>query len=126
MPSAEKRLHSVLVKPAGPDCNLNCSYCFYLNKAKLFQSIKKHRMPIGVLKEMIRQVMVKGGSDLFFVWQGGEPTLMGLPFFRKAVESVGNGLQTNGLLIDRKWARCFRTYNFPYAISILFSIPMWE
>ena len=127
MPSAEKRLHSVIVKPAGPDCNLNCSYCFYLNKAKLFQPNKKHRMPSAILKEIVRQVMVKGGSHLSFVWQGGEPILMGLPFFRKAVEfqkqyghnrSVGNGLQTNGLLIDRKWARCFRKNNFLIGLSI--------
>ena len=98
----KKPLHSILIKPAGPDCNMACSYCFYLEKEKLFTHSKIHRMSEDVLEEMIRQFMSQSGTQVSFGWQGGEPTLMGLPFFRKAVElqqeyghnkEVGNGLQ---------------------------------
>lgn len=122
-----KKLTSVLVKPAGPDCNMACTYCFYLKKAGLFPEEKTHRMSDRILEEMIRQVMTQAGSQVSFGWQGGEPTLMGVGFFRKAVEyqkrygwnqSVGNGLQTNGLLIDRDWADLLCRYRFLVGLSI--------
>ena len=122
-----KPLHSVLVKPAGPDCNMACSYCFYLEKADLFSETKKHRMSDAVLEEMVRQVMAQGGSEVSFGWQGGEPTLMGLTFFEKAVacqqkygrnQSVGNGLQTNGILLDARWADFLLQYNFLVGLSL--------
>jgi uncharacterized protein len=123
----EKPLNSILVKPAGPDCNLDCAYCFYSGKASLFTEAKKHRMSEALLTEMIRQVMTRAGEEVGIAWQGGEPTLMGLPFFQKAVDlisrfgsnqAVGNGLQTNGLLLDREWARFLRQYNFLVGLSI--------
>ena len=122
-----KCLNSILVKPAGPDCNLACTYCFYSGKSSLFPDMKKHRMSEDVLTEMIRQVMTQAGEEVGIAWQGGEPTLMGLPFFRKAVDlirrfgknqTVGNGLQTNGLLIDKDWSRFLRQYNFLVGLSI--------
>ena len=122
-----KQLQSVLVKPAGPDCNLRCGYCFYTKKAQLFPKSKTHRMSRETLEELIRQVMQQGPEQLSFGWQGGEPTLMGLDFFQRAVEfqqkygrdqSVGNGLQTNGLLIDRHWAGFLKNYNFLVGLSI--------
>ena len=79
-------LTSILIKPSGPDCNLDCTYCFYLKKAKLFSETKKHRMSESVLEEVIKQTMLQGGQHVSFAWQGGEPTLMGVPFFEKAVE----------------------------------------
>jgi len=91
-----------------------CTYCFYLEKAHLFSEVKIHRMSEEILEETIRQVMTQGGPNVSFGWQGGEPTLMGLSFFEKAVEfqrrygrgrSVGNGLQINGLLIHENWAQ---------------------
>ncbi len=88
---------------------MRCGYCFHLDTARLFPKPTTHRMSEPVLEEMIRQVMIQAGPEVSFGWQGGEPTLMGLPFFEKAVQlqqrfgrgqRVGNGLQTNGLLLD--------------------------
>ena len=122
-----KPLNSVLIKPAGPDCNMACAYCFYLEKAELFSDTKIHRMNEAVLEETVRQVLTYGGSQVSFGWQGGEPTLMGLPFFEKAVEfqqrygrgqTVGNGLQTNGILINQAWAEFLSRYQFLVGLSL--------
>ncbi len=104
-----------------------CKYCFYLEKAKLFSNSKVHRMSEAILEETIRQVITGAGSNVSFGWQGGEPTLMGLPFFEKAIEfqkrygrgqTVGNGLQTNGILIDEKWAKFLQKYSFLVGLSL--------
>lgn len=122
-----KPLESILVKPAGPDCNMACPYCFYLEKNALFPETKVHRMSEDTLEEMVRQVMTQAGTRVSFSWQGGEPTLMGLPFFRRAVELqqrygrgqvVGNGLQTNGLLIDEEWIQFLNDYKFLVGLSL--------
>lgn len=125
---ATKPLQSLLIKPTGADCNLDCTYCFYLEKAELYPESHVHRMSIPVLEEMIRQVMRDGGESISIGWQGGEPTMMGLDFFRKAVEfeqrygrpgqSVGNGIQTNGLLIDDDWCHFFNQYSFLVGLSL--------
>ena len=116
-----------MIKPAGPDCNLSCDYCFYLKKAELFGSKKTHRMTENVLNELVRQAMQQSGREINFIWQGGEPTLMGLEFFKKAVglqqmyghgQTVGNGLQTNGLLIDDSWAQFLRSYQWLVGLSL--------
>ncbi len=127
-PTIKKPLQSILVKPAGADCNLDCTYCFYLEKSDLYPESQKHRMSIDVLREMIRQMMRDGEQSLSFGWQGGEPTLMGLDFFRKAVEfqqkfgrtgqSVGNGIQTNGILINEDWIKFFNEYSFLVGLSL--------
>lgn len=120
-------LTSILIKPSGPDCNLGCIYCFYLEKADLFSETKKHRMSESVLEEMIKQAMQQTDSHITFAWQGGEPTLMGLPFFEKAVafqkqyagnHTFSNSLQTNGILIDDKWAEFLRINNFLVGLSL--------
>ncbi|RKX86348.1 MAG: anaerobic sulfatase maturase [Spirochaetes bacterium] len=123
-----KNLESVLIKPAGPDCNMACTYCFYSSKSGLFPETKIHRMDDSVLKRMIRQIMHQGGSNLSFGWQGGEPTLMGREFFEKAVnytriygragQTVANGLQTNGILIDKNWAEFLYEYKFLVGLSL--------
>jgi uncharacterized protein len=127
MPFRQKQLNSVLVKPAGPDCNMGCTYCFYLEKDTLFPESKIHRMSEDVLEEMIKQVMSQAGQEVSFAWQGGEPTLMGLAFFEKAVElqqkygrrqSVGNGFQTNGIVIDKNWIHFFKEYKFLIGLSL--------
>jgi uncharacterized protein len=127
IPKLKKILNSLLIKPSGPDCNLDCTYCFYLDRAKLFPETKKHRMSLSTLEEVTKQTMQQGGSQISLAWQGGEPTLMGLPFFRKAVEfqqkygggkTVGNGFQTNGLLLDKEWAAFFKKYNFLVGLSL--------
>ncbi len=123
----KKPLNSILVKPAGPDCNMACTYCFYLKKSQLFSERKIHRMSDEILEVMIRQMMEQGESNVSFGWQGGEPTIMGLPFFEKAVylqekyghgKTVGNGLQTNGILLDKNWAKFLKRYNFLVGLSL--------
>lgn len=123
-----KLLNSILVKPAGAECNIACVYCFYLEKAGLYPSVRHPRMPDDVLEALIRQMMTEGAQNVSIGWQGGEPTLMGLDFFRRAValqqqygrsgQTVGNGLQTNGLLIDESWAEFFNEYQFLVGLSI--------
>jgi uncharacterized protein len=123
-----KQLESVLIKPAGPDCNMACAYCFYLEKHGLFRGTPMHRMSPQVLEETVRQVMQGGEKNVVFAWQGGEPTLMGVDFFRRAVElqkahghdgqAVGNALQTNGLLIDEAWCRLLRDAHFLIGLSL--------
>ena len=122
-----KPLSNILIKPAGPDCNLACDYCFYLDKTKLFPEEPKHRMSGDILRELMRQLMEQGTRQISVAWQGGEPTLIGVDFYQKAVEfqsrfaagkMIGNSLQTNGLLIDDRWASFLRKNNFLVGLSI--------
>ena len=122
-----KPLNSVLIKPSGPDCNLDCTYCFYLEKSALFNQNPVHRMSDQVQEETIRQVMQQSGDNVSLAWQGGEPTLMGLEFYQRAIElemkyghgqSVGNGLQTNGLLLSRDWAKFLNKYDWLVGLSL--------
>jgi uncharacterized protein len=126
-PSLQKPLNHLLVKPAGPDCNMSCQYCFYRRKKDFFPQTKIHRMDETVLERMIRELMEQGPKEVSISWQGGEPTLMGLAFFRKAIELekrygqgkiVANGLQTNGLLIDRDWTAFLQQYHFLVGLSL--------
>jgi uncharacterized protein len=123
----KKPLQSILIKPAGPDCNMACTYCFYTGKQNLFSETAEHRMDETMLTELIRQFMGQSTADVSIAWQGGEPTLMGLSFFKKAVEleerfgkgkTIGNGLQTNGLLLDKSWTGFFKRYSFLIGLSI--------
>lgn len=120
-------LTSVLVKPSGPDCNLGCTYCFYLEKEKLFPETKVHRMTPEIQEEMIRQVMQQSGDAVSIAWQGGEPALMGLDFYKRSIElekkyghgqSVGNAFQTNGTLLDGEWAKFFKKYDWLIGLSL--------
>lgn len=122
-----KPLNSVLIKPTGPDCNLDCTYCFYLKKSELFSETRVHRMSEEVLEELIRQVMQQSSQSVSFAWQGGEPTLMGLPFFERAIafekkygrgQTVGNGLQTNGTLLTPEWAAFLKKYDWLVGLSL--------
>jgi uncharacterized protein len=126
-PFLRRTLDSLLIKPAGPDCNMACSYCFYREKSKIFPDAPVHRMGEDVIEETVRQMMADGGPSVNFGWQGGEPTLMGLDFFRRAVElqsrygrgkTVANGLQTNGILLDREWVKFLREYRFLVGLSL--------
>jgi len=122
-----KPLSNILVKPAGPDCNLACDYCFYLDKTKLFSENAKHRMSETVLRELMQQLLEQGTQQISIAWQGGEPTLMGVNFYRKAVKFqnrytrdkiIGNSIQTNGMLIDDRWVSFLRENNFLVGLSI--------
>lgn len=119
----------VMAKPIGPICNLDCAYCYYLEKEALYPAGERFRMSDGVLDAYISQYIAsQPGPEVGFTWQGGEPTLMGLPFFQRVVElqrrhcppgkRVSNGLQTNGTLLDAEWARFLRDERFLVGISI--------
>jgi len=119
---------SLLIKPASADCNLNCEYCFYLDKCHLYPESKRHRMPDEVLEQLVKSYMATPQSTYFFGWQGGEPTMMGVEFFRKATALqekygyrgavVANGLQTNATLIDDELAQHFARYRFLLGCSL--------
>jgi uncharacterized protein len=120
-----------MTKPMGAICNLNCSYCFYLEKEKLFPEHKGHRdfrMADDVLENYIRQYIAQQNTpDVHFAWQGGEPTLMGLDFFRRVValqeqyrhgKVIHNALQTNGILLTDEWCAFLREHDFLVGLSI--------
>jgi uncharacterized protein len=117
-----------MAKPTGSHCNLNCAYCFFLEKEKLYLG-KNSRMSDEVHEAYIRQLFEAHRTPAVTVaWQGGEPTLMGLDFFRRSVELqsmyrkpgmvVENTFQTNGILLDDKWRRFFHENNFLVGLSM--------
>jgi len=121
------RIH-VLAKPTGSTCNLNCAYCFYLKKEQLYPG-SRFRMSDDVLESYISQLIASHRTDTVTVaWQGGEPTLMGVDFYRRAIAlqnkyarpgmSFENTLQTNGTLLDDIWCEFFRENNSLIGISI--------
>ncbi len=125
---APHRFH-VMAKPAGSACNLDCAYCFYLSKADLPQGPGPGRMSDETLETFIRQY-IEGvtAGDVVFSWQGGEPTLRGLDFFKKIIElekkyakpsqRIQNDLQTNGTLLNEEWAAFLKENNFLVGLSI--------
>ena len=119
---------TLLIKPAGPDCNLACKYCFYAEKHRLFGG-KKHRMSDEIVEALVRDYMQLGFANCGFAWQGGEPTLMGLDFYRKVIElqkqygqdgqTVGNALQTNAIVLDDdEWGRFLNENKVLVGISL--------
>ncbi|RXA21959.1 anaerobic sulfatase maturase [Methanosarcina sp. MSH10X1] len=121
------RIH-VLAKPTGAICNLACSYCFFLDKELLYPG-SRFRMSDDVLENYIRQLIEAHRSPQVTVaWQGGEPTLMGIDFYRHAIEvqekyrkpgmTFENTMQTNGTLLDNEWCRFFKENGFLIGISI--------
>jgi uncharacterized protein len=124
----ERRQFSLLVKPASADCNLACTYCFYLPKAALYPSSSRHRMSEATLKRLISTYLATDQNTYSFGWQGGEPTLMGVEFFRKVVELqsrygrpgsiVSNGLQTNATMISDELAGLLAEYRFLLGVSL--------
>jgi uncharacterized protein len=127
---ADQGLH-VMSKPIGPICNLDCEYCYYLHKEELYPSGERWRMPPETLETYIAQYIDAQPADapeVTFAWQGGEPTLLGVEFFRRVVElqqkharrgmRIVNSLQTNGVLLDVEWTTFFRENDFLIGISI--------
>lgn len=118
----------VMAKPGGARCNLDCTYCFYLEKEKLYPATgaRAHMTP-DVLEAYVRQTMEAHPVEAGFAWQGGEPTLMGVDFFRQAVDlqkkyagdrRVTNAFQTNGVLLDDEWGEFFAQNNFLIGLSV--------
>ena len=117
-----------MAKPAGAQCNCRCDYCFYLEKERLYPGLSP-RMSDDVMEAYIRQTMsTYPGPEVPITWQGGEPTLMGLDFFRRTVEAerkyarpgqrTAHSIQTNGVLIDESWCRFFHDNGFLVGLSL--------
>lgn len=119
---------SVLIKPASADCNLKCTYCFYLDHVSMYPDQKVHRMSNETLEALISTYMKTPQPVYSFGWQGGEPTLMGVKFFKKAVElqkkyapkgaTISNAVQTNGTLITDELAAFFYEHKFLIGVSL--------
>ncbi|HPD22676.1 MAG: anaerobic sulfatase maturase [Pseudomonadota bacterium] len=126
-PSYPKSFH-VMAKPAGSACNLRCEYCFFLDKKSLYPG-SGFRMGDNVHREYIRQLLdAHQTTRVTVAWQGGEPTLMGLDFYRRSLELqeryrksstvIENTFQTNGILLNDEWCSFFRKSNFLVGLSI--------
>lgn len=128
----KKRAFQLMVKPFGPVCNLECAYCYYLEKANIYEEKKnvpsQFRMTDEVLEKYICDYIdSQPGDEVLFSWQGGEPTLLGTGFFRKALalqkkygegRKISNTLQTNGTMITDEWAALFAANNFLIGLSV--------
>lgn len=128
IPEAPAAFH-LLAKPTGAVCNLDCAYCFFLSKELLYPG-SRFRMADEMLETYVRQLVEAhvGAPVVEVAWQGGEPTLMGLPFFRRAValvetylhpgQSAVYTIQTNATKLDAEWAAFFREHEVLVGISI--------
>ena len=124
---AEAPYH-LMTKPVGSKCNLDCSYCFYLEKERLYGDPGGMRMKPEVLEHYIRDYIAsQPGPHVSFAWQGGEPTLLGVDFFRTVVslqnryslgKRIENAFQTNGVLLDEEWAEFLVQHRFLVGLSI--------
>lgn len=113
----------LMAKPCGPACNLDCHYCFYLEKASLFPGPTV--MSDEVLEAYIRTyIQGVAAPEVSFVWQGGEPLLAGIDFYRRALalqaryaggKTITNAIQTNGLLLDETWCAFLKEGASPWA-----------
>jgi len=118
----------IMTKPVGPICNLDCRYCFYLEKENLYPGKSDWAMPDDVLETYIRQyIEAQKVSQITFAWQGGEPTLLGAEYFQKIVDlekkyangkQIDNAFQTNGGLLDDRWGELLAQNKFLVGLSI--------
>jgi uncharacterized protein len=123
------REFQVFAKPAGSLCNLGCHYCYYLKKEHLYPKGESFRMPEDILEEyIIQHINASPGLVINFSWHGGEPTIMGLDYFRKIVvlqrrhqpsnRRIINGIQTNGTLLNGDWCRFLAAEGFTVGLSL--------
>ena len=126
--SNQQRGIHIVAKPIGPRCNLNCEYCFYLEKQVLFPRDEEYVMSDAVLEAYITNYIASQPTPVVeFVWQGGEPTLLGVDFYRRVIEQqrsfvdhkqIINSLQTNGTLLTDEWCAFLKANNFLVGISL--------
>ncbi|WP_429301586.1 anaerobic sulfatase maturase [Paraburkholderia sp. GAS199] len=118
-----------MAKPVGSTCNIDCTYCYYLHKEHLLEQRRGSRMTPTMLERYIRQyIEAQNGDEIIFSWQGGEPTMLGIDFFRDVVEiqkkyqppgrRISNDLQTNGTLLDDEWCVFLKEHAFLVGLSI--------
>ncbi len=123
------RIGSLLVKPASALCNLDCAYCFYLDReADPYKDLPRRIMPLDTLERLVDAFLFYSYPASVFAFQGGEPMLAGLKFYRKLIEfqkeygrdgqNISNALQTNAVLIDDDWCALFREYNWLLGVSL--------
>ena len=123
------REFQVFVKPVGALCNLDCRYCYYLKKEHLYPKDEKFQMTDETLEDYIVQhIDASPEAVIRFSWHGGEPTVLGLDYFRRIValqrkhqppdRSIVNGIQTNGTLLDEEWCRFFAREGFAVGLSL--------
>ena len=129
LPASAPRQFHLLAKPTGAVCNLDCTYCFFLSKELLYPS-SHFRMADDLLGAYLRQLIEAhaGAPEVVVAWQGGEPTMMGLDFFRRSVQladsikqpgqQITYTVQTNGTLLDDAWAAFFKEHGFLVGLSI--------
>jgi len=118
----------IMTKPIGPICNLDCKYCFYLEKENLYPNTRHWEMPPDILERYIQQyIAAQPLEEVHFAWQGGEPTLLGVDFFRTVVhlqskysngKAIHNALQTNATLLDDEWGEFLARHQFLVGVSI--------
>lgn len=119
----------IFVKPVGPICNLDCSYCYYLEKKNLYPETDHFLMTDHILeKNIVQHIKASTDSNIIFSWHGGEPLLAGIDFYRKVLKlqsahkpadkTILNGIQTNGTLINEEWSRFLSEEDFIVGISI--------
>ena len=121
------RAFNIMLKPAGSLCNLDCNYCYYLDKSSIYGG-REPRMSIEMLETVIKEYIAANEvPEVMFNWHGGEPLLLGLDFYRKALEfekkyadgkRVFNTIQTNGTLLTQEWAAFFKANGFLVGISL--------
>jgi len=127
--AAASRSFQVFVKPAGAACNLACRYCYYLGKREAGEPGGPARMPDDLLEAYIaRHIAASPDEIIRFSWHGGEPTVLGVGYFRKIVEierrlrppgrTIANGMQTNGTLLDEEWGRFLAAEGFSVGLSL--------
>ena len=118
-----------MAKPSGPICNLDCQYCFYLEKERLYPGTSDWGMSDAVLAAFVRQTIDAHAAQpvVSFAWQGGEPTLRGVEFFERVVQlqqeyangkKIENAFQTNGILIDARWCAFLAEHAFLVGLSV--------
>jgi uncharacterized protein len=120
----------LLIKPAGSRCNLHCKYCFYYGTDRFLEGDagRGKTMSVQTMDRLVKELLSYRMQQSIFCWQGGEPTLCGLDFFRAVVESekrhgidgqtVGNALQTNGMVLDEAWCKFLAEYHFLVGLSL--------
>jgi len=118
----------VMAKPNGSSCNLDCSYCYYLEKEKLYENVKNFQMSDDTLEKYIESyIQAQPVSEVLFTWHGGETLLRDISFYKKVLffqrkygrgRKIDNSLQTNGTLLNDEWCKFFKDNNFLIGISI--------
>ncbi len=126
--TSQPPVYHVLAKPTGAICNLDCKYCFFLSKESLYPG-DHPRMSDETMESYIRQLLEpQHATEVTIAWQGGEPTLMGLDFFRRSIDFVAkhrkpgqkilHTIQTNGVLLNEEWCAFFKEHGFLVGLSV--------